>query len=910
MTRALKVLFIILAFFSNNQLSAQNRFGKVKCDSFLVMKDTSKALVYRKNKTSVFDKSEGKFRMKPTKDALLYIQEQDLLVQIGKEKMGFIYVQEGNRTTSFSNDNPDYSCANFSYPSSGLLDSIILFNGAYLNYKNGTVATNEMVKNFEVNATYSVQRLANGLLVIHNTRKPTMDFDFSTEQFIYIDGGIAQSGVYNPELRKWVVPPIYQSINLVKNNVIALKNDPFIQGVFDPTAGLNQTYHYYEINAGEAILKQENITENTEIDLAALLDVDSVENRFHGSNVITNQYVTYKKGKQGLVEFQLFYTEGYESMGWSNFAFNEIFSTQYDHILYDPSGGNIITLANDSVQPISFYRRTKNEETSEIAMDLIIRAERELVYGANSRQTYDQLILEEQVLVDGHLYYWPELIKTPGFEPPNELEKTVEFIDFQIRQPKTCGLQFFNDSLLHVIHYEWEKRDLFATPLESIEYPGEDSITFDEEGFAMASYPPDEPGFEKSGVLNMQSKNWCIAPRHEIIYKKKNGLLVESVIRDQYGTRQNSSFSLYNLNGDVLYDKLEENIRDLETNEMNAALFGEVAPVNYYEYPEKSIYRENYGYREGLYGFTGEYFAVLLNTGEWQIQKPVEGMIDINPYPITKPAEFVHYNPSYRYYFWMDQDSLYLEIGAGLYATARKNGKINVDIIETDDNEEWRIHIISGDDTLKHSSYLYDAKSKNYTTASFYVKEDLLFVNEPQQYDNITPNAYYLDGFYDEMSDINSFKNFDTETSYICQLTAGVWKKVTPYYASVEPIPFGYLVYTGDEEEITDPYNYIVEKEEGRYLILDTNFKAISYLDFYDFSAAQIHPFGVQLCMEHCFMLDNQGKIITSAEWDEFLIEDNQLKAVRLKEWDDDTWWEYDGEDFIEQVKFYPLPNQ
>ena len=70
---ALKVLFILLLFFISNQLNAQTRFGKIKCDSFLVMKDTTRAIIYCKNKTSVFDKTEGKLRMKPTKDLLIQL---------------------------------------------------------------------------------------------------------------------------------------------------------------------------------------------------------------------------------------------------------------------------------------------------------------------------------------------------------------------------------------------------------------------------------------------------------------------------------------------------------------------------------------------------------------------------------------------------------------------------------------------------------------------------------------------------------------------------------------------------------------------------------------------------------------------------------------------------------------------
>lgn len=904
--QAFKVLLLFISFWTANELLAQTSFGKVKCDSFIVMEDTSRAIIYRKNKTAVFDKNKRKFLLKPTKDILFYLGEQDLLVRVAKNDINFIYLNEDKESISFANNTLHTIMAEFPILSGGILDSIVRFNSIYFNYKNATVPADEITEDFWPVTAYSVERLSNDLLVINYVKIPTGHFDFEFEQEVMDDPGIAASGLYSMDARKWLIPAIYESIKLVGNSLVCLKRDPIVPefvSFSERYTQLEHSYDFYRIkNAGEVDLVQTNITHNADIDLAILIGVDSIKNRFLETNVISNQYITFKNGLQGLSEFQLFNAEDYGQMGYSNFIYTEIFAPTFDYVLNDPNGGNIITLDSSLTNRLSLHRWQKKEGGDEFELIRIVQAKNQLLYSINSSNS-------EQVLVDGHLYNWPELIKVPGFETPIHAGKTIKYYGFPHRHDKSCGLQFFNDNLLYVLNYENDYNDPFVMPLKSAVYPADDSMIGLDDGDVLTVYPGPIPGYEKSGVFNLKNNQWLVTPDYQMIHNRSNGLLLQGVERRDYGLYYKDSYNLLQMDGTYIFQNVISGETGTDLAPYKEVLLGENHPITYFEYPEKSIYREDFGYEGDFYQYIGDYFAVVTESGDWQIQQPIKGDNIINPIPVTKPAEFVHYNPSYFYFFWMDQDSIYLEIGGGLHAASRQNGKINLDIMEMEDDEEWRIHLISGEDTLVRTSYMFSNQPRKYTTASFFVKDDLLFINEPQLYDNITPNAYALDGYWEEyLEGILSFKIFETETSYICQLVDGVWKKVTPYYASIQTIPFGYLVSTGSEEEMVDQENHSIVERPSSYLILDTNFKAISYLDFFDFPKAIIHPFGVQLCDEKCFLIDNNGKMLTNAKWDEFLIEAGQIKAIRYKLKSETEEWLLGKEREIEEFKYFPLP--
>ena len=89
---------------------------------------------------------------------------------------------------------------------------------------------------------------------------------------------------------------------------------------------------------------------------------------------------------------------------------------------------------------------------------------------------------------------------------------------------------------------------------------------------------------------------------------------------------------------------------------------------------------------------------------------------------------------------------------------------------------------------------------------------------------------------------------------------------------------------------------------------LNEDFKPISYMDYFDFESAVAYPQGVMICVEQgCFFVDNTGAPITNAEWDDFEVEGNQLKAIKYKENWEDLFWDFDTDEMIDTTKYFQL---
>ena len=151
---------------------------------------------------------------------------------------------------------------------------------------------------------------------------------------------------------------------------------------------------------------------------------------------------------------------------------------------------------------------------------------------------------------------------------------------------------------------------------------------------------------------------------------------------------------------------------------------------------------------------------------------------------------------------------------------------------------------------------------------------------------------------------------------------------MTPYYANISVNPFCYIVNSGyyytDLPVFDDSYweygefYYEEIKAERRYILLDSNYQAIPFLDWYDFPYAEDLGFGIKICMDSgCFFIDYAGKAITDANWDEFQLKDGKLKAIRFEIIIYDEWGEilYDENgDQIgykpEKIKYFDLPKK
>lgn len=905
------VLFLILsACLTTNSVSAQIRFDKIKCDSFKVLVDTSRAILYRRGKVTVFDKRLRKFIMKPTKDFVQYLPEQDVFIIAGKKGMAVTYFNEAGEAFYHQSDNPDAIFVEFPFDQFQMsrINHSLKLNDAYLHFvQSGDSLNADELTYFFPNTYYSLERMPNNTLLVNYNKTPTAYFDEfdGSSKILDEDKQIANSGIYSMASKKWLIPATYESIERDGNKFICLKRTsvtPAFRAYSDPYARIVHSYDIFSYEDGALKRIMADISSNSEMDIAAYCGLDEVLNDFHEMDILTNMYYSVKNGSMGLFQFQLFDQVDFDSIGKANFIHHEVIPPGKKFLRYDPSFDYLMMLDETAENPMSLFSL---EMSADLPPKLIRLAtcKNELIYttgidklpGLRLDETYFTFqIADDSVMI----------------EKKNRKNKTVRFDTFSTYRNKSFGLSRVNDSLLMVIDFAIDFIDPFDYPLMSEEFPGEDSIILNKEtGFYEAVYPPPVPGHERSGMYNLNTNTWLISPYQRLIHERPNGYLIEAVDRiDGYDAGE--IFSLMDENGKFRFKDLYSAGSYDYFKPHLAEFLGVNSRDDWYVYPEKSIYLESLGHGINKNELIDKHCAVMLENGAWQIFQPILSQGVIRPQPISNPAEFVHYNPAFDYYFWLDQDSLYLETSNELYAVERLNGKIEFQLVDPEVRERWEIRLINATDTALYEVFKKPNETPAY--AAFYIKGNELFVDEAQQFDNITPNLTYLDGFFDsdgyspEFGYIPRFIKFDTETSYICQLENGVWKKKTPYYSGVQPLMFGYLVSTGSQEEIIDPENYAIESSSGRYIVLDSNFKAIPFLDFHDFDQAEIYDFGVKLCTDNCFFVDNSGTIITTAYWDNFELENDQLKAVRYKDFDEEDWW-FDEAEMIDSVQYFPI---
>ena len=880
------VLFAFL--FSHFGAQAQTRFGNVRCDSFLVTVDTSRAVIYRKKKTGVFDQKTNKFLIKPTKDVLFYFDEVDYFLRIGKKEITPIYIQKNGGFQRMENSNPDTLMLDFPHVGLLVLKDVVKIQNRFLyNHETQEVVNDEFSEeNFRIETEIGAYRKGN-LLYLKNSQFPYADlnrFDIPS----IIDTGYTKSGVYDLEARNWVVPPIYESCYWEDDFIFCLKREVHRMNEFNYQVEQDYRYDIYKIGDEGMTLVLQDIYKDEQIEISEIFGCDSVS--VTGDN---SYYTTWKNGKQGLVKFSLFR----EFDMWTakpEFICQKIMDEKYDFVLLGLDYGFVMTYDKTAEKPIVAYTRVETDKR--VRLNQVATAKNELVWGTlgtsglyaqeaeylfNDNKNFIHILADSSDLSKGKI--WVE----------DELEETIESDMDEAYFSKGAGLRVLDDKYLQVVHFRYDSLDLFAEPLATVN--GEDSIFYDEEsGFMVVAYPGPIPGYYNSGVYDYSVNNWFVAPNYGLIRRNDKGFLLESFEIDEVnGMALSNLYSFKDNSGNLLFQNeiptgLETHFNlVLNTNETDQIV----------EFPEKVAPIE----KEGVFG---KYYYVQNNDGSWQVYQPLPNFHYANAGPLTKPKSFVHYNAYYDYYFWLEKDSIYLEMSGSIHSVSRENGRIRLLIQDIEQVVDYAVQSIEGNDTSIYTSYMFENENN---LAEIYIYEDKLILNENQVYDNISIYEEYFDGYEYELDNDGNYVRFQTETSAVWEKKDGVWRKQTPYYAYVEPIPFGYIVTTGDYEEIIDIFSHETIDTKGRTLILDENYKAISFLDFYDFKWAYRYDEGIMICLEQgCFFVNNSGKVITGAEWSDFEIEDGKLKAIKYNEMDEDWWWE-DPEEMIEKVEYFDL---
>jgi hypothetical protein len=68
----------------------------------------------------------------------------------------------------------------------------------------------------------------------------------------------------------------------------------------------------------------------------------------------------------------------------------------------------------------------------------------------------------------------------------------------------------------------------------------------------------------------------------------------------------------------------------------------------------------------------------------------------------------------------------------------------------------------------------------------------------------------------------------------------------------------------------------------SRYFLLDSNFKAVPFMDYYDFALIEDLGFGLKISFDNngCFFMTYDHVAVTNAEWDDFRLFNGKLEAI------------------------------
>ena len=108
----------------------------------------------------------------------------------------------------------------------------------------------------------------------------------------------------------------------------------------------------------------------------------------------------------------------------------------------------------------------------------------------------------------------------------------VAFGDYKVSHLKMYGIKILNDSLIGVIDHRYDAYDLWNPSELSRVYPYHDSVRIDEvtqEAVPVSKKP--EIGYSKSGVYNLNSRNWFVEPLYKDVRLVDGKIIAEQLIR-------------------------------------------------------------------------------------------------------------------------------------------------------------------------------------------------------------------------------------------------------------------------------------------------------------------------------------------------------------------------------------------
>ena len=668
----------------------------------------------------------------------------------------------------------------------------------------------------------------------------------------------AKSGVYSLSENKWVLEPVYESCHMLNDFVFCLRATE--QKEFDAqenTVKKSYSYDIYEMTNEGMIPHNSLSTDLSTVVLAGMLQLD----RVHATDS-SSYCITEKDGKMGFIYFSL-----YEDTHFTKpaFEFNELLQPTADFVFYEPHYSKLAVVFRDSVSRVQIYHLNQQKQAL-------------MLLGSDA---------------DWALYEWfsGDPIPRESFftasksfdmlcDVPGEyyLEQKTEKMDYAY---SGVGVSMINDSLINLLDY-FQGNKLEA--VKSVRYPDEDSL----DSYNTALYK-NRNEFARSGIYNLNAHSWLLEPIYMQIWAGSGKFLASDM---------DEVFSVFNQDGTLEISGLTLN--DIYTNPEHLKIACEYKDIDeFFEAPN------------------GYWHHTLLDQEVWPNRNKLFYVRSNDSLALYAPGwffentstedfyEFVHYQPDLDVLYYLEKDSIFLRSCMGNFSVPKKDGKFILNVSNLySDPVSYELLKISGNDTVRYGEL--EAAYEALTTISLEIKNGVLIVND---HTSKVTGTYGGELF------------FESENSATWKKSDNGWTKISPYYATLEPVKNGcYIASTGFFNENyfgSETKDARMQEVPARYFLLDSNFNAIPFMDYFDFPHIEDLGFGIKIKLENgfYFFMTYDGVAVTDAAWHDFEIEKGKLKATLHTTYQLNQYGEQVLDEFgipveltSETVKYFMLP--
>lgn len=680
------------------------------------------------------------------------------------------------------------------------------------------------------------QQLYNGDFALSLFEYPVMKSIKDNTAIPDLTNNVQSSGIYNLKKNEWKISNEYMKIYEFENRIFAIKADSVLIDPEDDWQTLKFTYDIYEIEEKQYKLVQ-TIPANKLDHLQILYDWELVK-----ETIVGGVYIVKRKGKYGLLFSELNH-QSIRDDSRLNFYF--FLDCQYD-IIFEPYPE--VYLVGD--------RASNNFE---------------LFYFKDfftGLQKADYQFNENQVYFLPNDQWGVKTIYSQMMGDSIDVEETL-FESFG--DGSSQGIYQINDSLFKIVNNNFGRKEALVDSQGYDSINAEGNVVYDRVGFETAT-----------GIYNPYSDSWVIPPSYANAHFASDHYVVMESFIGENNEQPSAISSTY-----VILDK------DLKTVESQIEIDKFYAEPEYFKYlfpleTYKEIQKMDIYSSAHKPGWLPQAsYQCIHSNGKMDLVIPRS--YGMTPYVLRENVDFGIIEPLSGAVLVVNEDSVIYQYQDQSYTTSKED-QIFWEYSLAPDSTKAKLYSIEDKDTilrLCHAESGFNSLDCQIQIEVSFVEEKLIF--------NYCPIIYRgIFGVYEEYLG-RSVE--ELEGSAIWQKAELGYRQQTTNYAWIEPFENGFLArtrnYTGSMKYVEDD-SWMHDEEgkplmddpvEARYVILDENLKAVSFLDYYDFPLIEDLGFGLKVYTDKgCMFVTYELKAITDDNWTDFkLMNDGRIMAIGKK---------------------------